>query len=164
MIFWEPDLNRGRAWCGELGEGADAVVRFWQGQLELAERQDRDWIDRGRLIVERYRDERNNPLAGKAVRYNILWSNVETLKPFLYGRSPNPDVARRHEDESDPAAALGAEIIQRCLEWEDDIEEFDDVMQAVVEDRPLPGRGIARVFYEAEYDEEEAASDDDEDN
>ena len=78
-------------------------MRFWQGQLELAERQDRDWIDRGRLIVERYRDERNNPLAGKVVRYNILWSNVETLKPFLYGRSPNPDVARRHEDESDPA-------------------------------------------------------------
>ena len=146
---------------GELGQGPAAVVRFWQGQLGQAERQDRDWIERGRLIVERYRDERSTSLAGREVRYNILWSNVETLKPVLYGRTPKPDVARRHKDESDPAAALGAEIIQRALEWEDDIEELDDVMQAVVEDRLLPGRGVARVFYEPEYGEEEGPEDED---
>ena len=147
----------------DLGTGPDAQVRFWKGQLSLAEKQDQDWVERGRKIVERYRDERNAVNQGREVRYNVLWSNVETLKPVLYGRTPKPDVARRHKDESDPAAALGAEIITRCLEWEDDVEEFDDVMQAVVEDRLLPGRGVARVFYEPEFGPEEEIEDEDED-
>jgi hypothetical protein len=145
----------------DLGAGPDARVRFWKGQLELAEKQDRDWVERGRKIVERYRDERNAVNQGREVRYNVLWSNVETLKPVLYGRTPKPDVARRHKDESDPAAALGADIITRCLEWEDDVEEFDDVLQAVVEDRLLPGRGVARVFYEPEFGPEEEIEDED---
>jgi hypothetical protein len=145
----------------DLGTGPDAQVRFWKGQLELAEKQDRDWIERGRKIVERYRDERNAVNAGREVRYNVLWANVETLKPVLYGRTPKPDVARRHKDESDPAAALGAEIITRVLEWADDVEEFDDVMQAIVEDRLLPGRGVARVFYEPEFGPEEEVEDED---
>ncbi|HEY1299229.1 MAG TPA: hypothetical protein VGF07_01955 [Stellaceae bacterium] len=147
----------------DLGSGPDATVRFWNGQLGLAEAQDRDWIERGRKIVERYRDERNQVNAGREVRYNVLWANTETLKPVLYGRIPKPDVSRRHKDEADPSASLGADIIERCLEWEDDIEEFDAVMQAVVEDRLLPGRGIARVFYEPEFgaEEEDAAAEGD---
>lgn len=144
----------------DVGTGPDADVRFWRGELALAEKQDEDWVERGRRIVERYRDERNQINQGREVRYNILWSNAETLKPVLYGRTPKPDVARRHKDESDPAASLGADIIARCLEWESDIEEFDDVMLAVVEDRLLPGRGIARVFYEPEYGEEEEGEED----
>lgn len=141
----------------DLGDKPDAAVRFWRGQLELAEKQDQDWIERGRLIIKRYRDERDAINSGREVRYNILWSNTETLKPVLYGRSPKPDVSRRHKDQNDPATALGADIITRCLEWEDDAEEFDEVMLAVVEDRLLPGRGVARVFYEPEFGEEEEA-------
>jgi hypothetical protein len=148
----------------DLGSGPDATVRFWTGQLQLAERQDRDWIERGRKIVERYRDERNAINEGKQVRYNILWSNVETLKPVLYGRTPEPDVSRRHKDETDAAAAMGADIIERCLEWSDDIEEFDDVVCAVVEDRLLPGRGVARVFYEPDFGDDEEEPKDDEDD
>lgn len=147
----------------DVGTGPDAEVRFWRGQLALAEKQDEDWVERGRKIVERYRDERNQVNQGREVRYNILWSNVETLKPVLYGRTPKPDVARRHKDENDPAASLGADIITRCLEWADDIEEFDDVMLAIVEDRLLPGRGVARVFYEPEFGEEEEEDSDVED-
>jgi hypothetical protein len=56
------------------------------------------------------RDERNAINEGKHVRYNILWSNVETLKPVLYGRTPEPDVSRRHKDETDAPAAMGADI------------------------------------------------------
>src|SRR5215831_9538055 len=141
----------------DVGAGPDATWRFWQGQLAMAERGDRDFVERGRKIVSRYRDERNSVNAGKEVRYNILWANVETLKPVLYGRTPKPDIARRHKDEADPVADLGAQIIERALEWADDIEEFDDVMQCVVEDRLLPGRGVARVFYEAEFGPEEEA-------
>lgn len=140
----------------DLGPGPDAAWRFWVGQLMLAYRGDEDWIKKGRKIVERYRDERDDATIGNTEsKFNVLWANVEILKPVLYGRRPNPDVQRRHKDQQDPAADTGSEILQSALEWEDDIEELDDVMQQVVEDRLLPGRGVARVFYESKTVEAE---------
>jgi hypothetical protein len=138
----------------DLGTGGQATWRFWEMELSLAEKEDREWVERGRKIVKRYRDERDAN-EGRTAKYNILWSNVEVLKPVLYGRTPKPDVSRRHKDTADPAATLGADILQRVLGWEDDIEELDEVMQHVVEDRLLPGRGVARVFYEYELGEPE---------
>jgi hypothetical protein len=140
-------------------------VRFWLQQLKFAEKEDRQWVKRGRQIIKRYRDERGN-MGRRGARFNILWSNVETLRPILYGRTPKPDVERRHKND-DFVARLGADIIERALGYEDDLDEFDEVMQAVVEDRLLPGRGVARVYYEPEYgdpedDPDPADEDDDE--
>ena len=45
--------------------------------------------------------------------------------------------------------------LERALAYEDDLDEFDDVMQCVVEDGLLPGRGVARVYYEPEYGDPE---------
>jgi hypothetical protein len=137
----------------DIGDEPGDVVRFWLQQLRLAEREDRLWIRRGRKVVKRYRDER--ALTGKqGARFNILWANVETLKPILYGRTPKPDVERRHKNNDD-VARIGAEIIERALSYEDDLDEFSEVMEAVVEDRLLPGRGVARVYYEAKFGDPE---------
>jgi hypothetical protein len=148
----------------DLGTEPSAIWQFWDAQLRLAEREDEDFIKRGRRIVDRFRDERDANEA-RVAKYNILWSNVETLKPVLYGRTPQPDVARRHRDENDPVASLGAQILEAALDYEQDIEEFDAVMQQVVEDRLLPGRGVARVFYEPEFgaEEEDPNGEEDED-
>src|SRR5262245_2299214 len=135
----------------DLGRTPDATVRFWLAQLYLPRHQDEHLTRPGRRIVERYRDEQLRArTAGGNVEagYNILWANVEVLKPVLYGREPKPDISRRHKDEPDPTADLGADILERALSWEDDVEEIDAVMQACVEDRLLPGRAVARVFYE----------------
>ncbi len=140
----------------EAGDEPAEVAGFWLQQLKLAEREDRKWVRTGRLIVKRYRDERRDSTSTgrQAAKFNILWSNVETLKPILYGRTPKPDVQRRHEGD-DGIALMGAEIIERALSYEDDLDEFSDVMERVVEDRLLPGRGTARVFYEPEFGEPE---------
>jgi len=140
----------------DAGDDPGDVARFWLQQLKLAEREDRKWIKTGRLIVKRYRDERRDNMTAtrNSVKFNILWSNVETLKPILYGRTPKPDVQRRHKS-ADPVALMGAEILERALSYEDDLDEFDQVMQCAVEDVLLPGRGVARVYYEAEYGEPE---------
>src|SRR5215472_95352 len=138
----------------EAGTGPGGRWRFWDMQLDLAEKEDYDFIRRGRRIVLRYRDERDAN-QGRQSKYNILWANTEVLKPVLYGRPPNPDVQRRHRDTADPAASMGADILERALSWEDDVEELNDVMNQVVEDRLLPGRGTARVFYEFELGDEE---------
>jgi hypothetical protein len=139
----------------DLGTDAQGIVAFWLQQLKLAEREDRQFIRRGRKIVQRYRNEMSRAATTRPpARFNILWSNVETLKPILYGRTPKPDVQRRHKN-NDAVARLGAEILERALSYEDDLDEFDDVMQCVVEDRLLAGRGVARVYYEPEFGDPE---------
>jgi hypothetical protein len=135
----------------DLGLGEAAKFAYWEMQERLAEKEERAWIKRAREIVKRYRDER--PQAGQgATRFNILWSNVQTLQPTLYGRTPKPDVERRFRDQ-DPIGRLAATLIERCLSYAIDACNFDALMRAVVEDRLLPGRGGARVVYVPHFGE-----------
>jgi hypothetical protein len=129
----------------DLGTGDDALYAFWMGQEKVAEREERKWVKQARAIVRRYRDERSEATKDNN-RFNILWSNVQTLIPTLYARTPVPDVERRFRDE-DPTGRYASEILQRCISYSAEQAEFDDVMKSVTEDRLLPGRGVARVLY-----------------
>lgn len=128
-----------------------AVFAYWMGQEKIAEKEERKWIKQAREIVKRYRDERPESIQNTH-RFNIFWSNVETLKPTLYARTPKPDVRRTFQD-NDPVGLFAAELLQRCLEYSCDAHDhhFDTVMEAVVEDRLLPGRAVARVLYVPHY-------------
>jgi len=137
----------------DLGKPNDdaAVYAYWMGQEKVAEKEERKWIKKAREIVKRYRDERPESM-DTTHRFNVLWSNVETLKPTLYARTPKPDVRRTFGDD-DPIGLFAAELMQRCIEYSCDAHEhhFDSVMKAVVEDRLLPGRAVARVLYVPHY-------------
>ena len=122
------------------------------GQERIAEKEERKWIERSQKIVKRYRDER--PVNDQSThRFNILWSNVQTLIPTLYARTPKPDVQRRYLDQDD-TGRYAAEVLERALAYTLQAFEFDDVMSAVVEDRLLPGRGTCRVLYIPHYADE----------
>src|ERR1700742_158016 len=81
----------------DLGTGDSAVWAYWMGQEKIAEKEESLWYKKARKIIKRYRDER--PESNKDTKFNILWSNVQTLLPTLYARTPKPDVARRFLDE-----------------------------------------------------------------
>src|SRR3974390_3873589 len=85
----------------DLGAGDAATFAYWETQEPITKKEERPWIKRAREIVKRYRDER--PQGGPRIsRFNILWSNVQTLQPTLYARTPRPDVERRFHDEDPP--------------------------------------------------------------
>ncbi len=140
----------------DMGEGDEGLHAYWMAQEAIAEKEERTWVKQARNIVKRYRDERPQTEATQALRsdahrFNILWSNVQTLLPTLYARTPKPDVERRFRD-ADPPARLAAVLMERCLSYacdpgDEEKSDFDLTMEAVVEDRLLPGRGVARVFY-----------------
>jgi hypothetical protein len=118
----------------------------WLAELKLAKREDEKFIERGDRIIRRYRDDRKNfTTYGK--RFNILWSNVETLKPALYGKTPRAEVSRRWKD-SDPVGRTASVIIERCLQYEIDKGDFDASMKLAIIDRLLPGRGTVWVRFE----------------
>jgi hypothetical protein len=119
----------------------------WYNCIAQYERTYKEWEGRADKIVKRYRDDsrsRNNPNA----KFNILWSNVQTITPAVFARLPRPDVSRRFRD-NDPTGRVASMMLERALEYE--IEHYGDyasAMKQAVQDRLLGGRGTAWVRYE----------------
>lgn len=121
--------------------------RYWQTQISEADESFKSWVKRGKKIVARYRDERNTA-ENKKRKFNILWANVQVLKPALYGKKAKPQASRRYKDK-DPVSRTAALILERCLEYEvEQYPDFDAAMSGAVEDRLLPGRGTSWIRYE----------------
>jgi hypothetical protein len=133
----------------DLGTGDAATWKYWESQEDIATKEMGKWPDYGRGIVARYRDQREDGIGSKLHRFNILWSNVQTLLPTYYARTPKPEVVRRWND-ADPTGRMASMLLERCLSYMLDPaggSQFDSMMRAVVLDQLLPGRGVARVLY-----------------
>jgi len=116
---------------------------------------DRDflkWTQRSKKVEQKYRGGHDTAQdGGKSVKFNILWSNVQTLVPATFSKTPEPDVSRRFRD-NDPVGRVAALILERALEYE--VEQYPDYsasMRQCVFDRFLPGRGVAWVRYEPHF-------------
>lgn len=106
------------------------------------------WIARTEKIIKRYRDDNRTESSSETAKFNILWSNVQTLVPAVFARLPKADVSRRFGD-NDPIGRVASLLLERTLDYE--IEHYSDFrgsMNHCVEDRFLGGRGVAWVRYE----------------
>jgi hypothetical protein len=104
------------------------------------------WHRQGKSIVKRYLDERGDQ-AKNRLRYNILWANVETLKPAIYAKTPKPEVERRFLDK-DPVGRVASDVLERCLDYYLGATPFGSTMRQARTDYLLVGRGTAWVRYE----------------
>tara|TARA_R110002110_G_scaffold173413_3_gene376316 strand:- start:2074 stop:3999 length:1926 start_codon:yes stop_codon:yes gene_type:complete len=122
---------------------------YWQKELDAASNYERDWRERGNIIIDRYRDEREGySITGALSRkFNILWSNTETLKASLFAKMAQPDVRRRFHDPN-PVGRNVAILLERALQYESDTNRADLPIEAALEDYLLPGRGVVWVVYE----------------
>ena len=132
----------------------------WYKCIMGYERSYKRWEARVDRIVKKYKDDSRydrNPNA----RFNILWSNVQTIQPAIFARLPRPDVSRRFRD-NDPIGRVASMMLERALEFE--IEHYGDYKSAMnnaVLDRLLGGRGVAWVRYEPHIVGEETGEPDD---
>lgn len=120
-------------------------VKRWLDAINVYEKQAESWIRKGKKIQQRYKDERDEG-SEDADRFNILWSNIETLKPFLYAQSPKPEVAPRFNSD-DPVARKAAEVLEHATAYYCQTEGFGSMMRQAVLDYLLPGRGTVWVRY-----------------
>jgi hypothetical protein len=122
------------------------LARRWAADLDQAKNADKDFIKAGRKIVERYRDKRG--VDDNSRKYNILWSNVQTLMPAVYAKKPKAQVQRRFKD-ADPIGRCASQILERALQFEiDHYSDYDSTIKNCVLDRLLPGRGTTWVRFE----------------
>jgi len=138
----------------------DHSYEDWYKTIMSYERSFKRWEARNDRIVKKYKDDSRydrNPNA----RFNILWSNVQTIQPAIFARLPRPDVSRRFRD-NDPIGRVASMMLERALEFE--IEHYGDYKSAMnnsVLDRLLGGRGVSWVRYEPHFAVDEAGEPDD---
>ena len=126
-------------------------VEYWLNIIANYENEFREWERRSEKVIARYRDEYKDITRDSNSKFNILWSNVQTVMPAVYSRLPKPDVSRRFRD-NDPVGRVAALLLERALDFE--IEHYNDYRSAMkncVLDRFLGGRGIAWVRYEPHF-------------
>jgi len=141
--------------------GPEGCVLRWLKELSLVKdsKAQKSFEKTGEHIVKVYRNSgeddgtfRDESSMGR-VMYNVLWSNVQVLKPSLYSHMPKV-VAERTFKDSDPIgrlAALGAERATHYMLLSQQ-DRFNYGVRASVEDRLLPGRGQMWLRYTADFE------------
>ena len=130
----------------DFGDDPGAVARRWISELELADKDQERWRQRGRRIIKRYREERGEAGESRGRRFSLLWANIQTLGPAVYARTPTAVVGRRWKDE-DPVGRVASEVLERALNFTVDSLDFSDVLLGLRDDFLLVGRGQAWVRY-----------------
>ena len=136
---------------------------YWQKEMDAAIKRQRKFMKQGVEVNQRFLDDRVN--AGDSAytndfrgnpeqRLNLFHTNIVTLQAMLFGQTPKIEVTREYMDPDDDVARVAALMYQRMLEA-DTRPSGDDLgtcLRAALQDRLLPGLGVARVRYEAEFE------------
>lgn len=131
-------------------------VRFWLERIELARKAEEKWRERAERNVKRYANEEKVHVTGTSTtsttadgrrKFNIFYTNVETIVPAIYNSTPAPDVRRRFGD-MDPPAKMVAQVLERCITVALDQFPADDVFRGCEKDNEITGRGLPRLRYE----------------
>jgi hypothetical protein len=134
-----PKADKGKS----LGAGKSAT--WWTKEVNRSFKSWSTYRTKATKVIERYRDEREAP-EDKKKRFNILFSNVETLKPAIYSQAPMADIRRRWQDK-DPVGRLVAQILQRSVTYCLESYDFNGLLKRCNLDYLLPGFAVARVVY-----------------
>jgi hypothetical protein len=122
-------------------------VAFWMSAIEQEQRAAgmTKWAERCDKIRKRYRYEASSEV--KTRKYQMLWSNMETLKPSVYAKPPVGVVSRRWRD-ADPIGRGACTILERGINFQLETNDFSSRLEQVRDDYLLYARGVARVYYE----------------
>lgn len=123
-------------------------VQTWLDRISDYDHEFDKWEGRVDKLLKRYRDDERKE--GQS-RYNILWSNVQTLSAATFAKVPKPDVSRRYKDH-DPIGRVAAQLLERSLDYEvQKYSTYASTLRSCVLDRFLGGRGTAWVRYEPHF-------------
>lgn len=134
---------------GKGSKGPNARLQKYWKEIEAYGKATSDWKEQGDKIVRMYLDQ-HRPSNKSSRRFAILWSNIETLKPAIYAKTPNVLCSRRYKDPH-PVGRTAAEILERATNTTFDLYDVDEVFRMVRDDRLLVARGQAWVRYEADF-------------
>lgn len=99
---------------------SDISVQKYLIVISAYDNEVKKWIGSVEKIIKRYKDDFRTGQSGYTeARFNILWSNIQTIIPAVFSKLPKPDVSRRFRD-TDPVGRVASLILERALEFEID--------------------------------------------
>jgi hypothetical protein len=131
----------------DFGPGGTGLASYWKAEIAAYNKETEDFKKRGHRIVKRYRDDRKDEGGSAQRRYALLWSNVQTIRPAVFSKAPQPIVKRRWDD-ADPVARVASIMLERTLAYQIDIGSYVRNIRSALEDRLLPGIGTVWVRYQ----------------
>jgi hypothetical protein len=105
----------------------------------------KEWSDRCKKIRKKYRYE--SSATNKTRKYQILWSNMEVMKPSVLSKPPVPVVQRRYKDK-DAVGREACDLLERACRFQVEANDYFSRLEKVRDDYLLYARGIARLYYE----------------
>ena len=128
--------------------------QHWLDEIGRYQKAFESWKKDNQRFIKRYtlegQRESNQGISKQGPRdFNIIWSNVQTLKPALFSRTPEIVAERRHRDR-DPIGRITSEVIQRSNNSEVENNGFKDCFDQVVLDVLLCARGVPWVRLEGD--------------
>lgn len=139
----------------DFGDDENGLHQYWSSEIAASKKELEKWQKAGAKITKIYLDNRTITDADDR-NFNLFAANTGILKASLYSRIPKPEVARRFIDYDDDVARVAGVILERALSYElENDHTFDVNARNIIEDRLLPGLGVAWVRYDTEHEEQE---------
>lgn len=135
------------------GQEYELTVGYWKARLEEYNKWSEQWRKEAEAAERVYFQENKGtarPDLDDKAKYNILFSNTETLRPALYNRVPKVEVERIVRDERSGVGRTASIILERDTQRQMADNGLDSAAKAAVLDYLLSGRGSAWVSYEDE--------------
>lgn len=130
---------------------SQALVDKWKSIISATEERSKEWREKANAACLKYRGELSTSAYGNyegADSFNIMFSNIETIRPSVYSKTPAPDI-RPRPGLADPATKLACGLLEKAIEVELDQCNFDrPIGSGVVMDGLKVGRGCARLRVE----------------
>lgn len=123
-----------------------AFAAKWIAALEQAEKDKsrQRWLKRARAINKLYAKDEDE--SAERRKFSLFWSNINTLAPAVYARTPTAVVSRRFKDE-DPVGRMASEVLERALNFSVEAYDFAAIMQGARDAYLLIASGQAWVRY-----------------
>jgi hypothetical protein len=121
-----------KAWLNLLLESEKAFER-WNDHC--------DNVDKAYASLERLGQPRDK-------EFQMLWANLEVLKPAVYARPPNPVVVPKFKDRR-PVYQSASEVMERSVTVAFDQAHIAELLKQIRDDLVMTNRGVAWCRYES---------------
>jgi hypothetical protein len=128
--------------------GDAGLVEIWTKEIENAINYEKKWHDEADANFTIYNNEGQSE-----DRYNVFWSNTQTLRPLLFSRLPKTNITQRFLDISE-INRIASEMMERSIDLYLKDSDAETVISKCRDDFLIGGRGVSRVCYDPENEVE----------
>lgn len=123
-------------------------AKAWLNLLIESEKAFERWNDHCDNIDKIYASLERLSVYGRDKEFQMLWANIEVIKPAIYARPPKPVVVPKFKDRR-PVYQAASEVMERCTTVAFDLAHINDLMMQLRDDIVTIGRGVPWVRYES---------------